>query len=279
MTRVAVVIPCFDDGATVRDALESLRDEEPHELVVVDDGSTDPETLRVLGELESSGVRVVRRENGGLAAARMSGVEATRSPYVFPLDADDQLLPGALAALADALDAHPRAAVAWGDLRLFGAFEQHVRTPDRLDPWLLTFMSEIPGTSMVRRSALVEAGGWSLRHGYEDWDLWLALAQRDWGGVRVDRDVLRVRQHVGRLNAGWLERHGEFVEELRRRHAALYARRPATRRESAAPLRSKLLFPALDRLPLPARDRYRLMRLVHHPVRMLDGRRRRRQGR
>ena len=43
--RVAVVVPCFDDGETLSEALGSLRDEEPHELVVVDDGSTDPATL------------------------------------------------------------------------------------------------------------------------------------------------------------------------------------------------------------------------------------------
>ena len=279
MNRVAVIIPCFDDGSTLGEAIASLRAEEPHELVVVDDGSTDGATLAALAALEREGTRVVARDNGGLAAARMSGVAATEAPYVFPLDADDLLLPGALAALADALDARPRAAVAWGDLQLFGAFDLHVRTAEALDPWLITYLSEVPGTSMVRRAALDDAGGWSLRSGYEDWDLWLALAERGWTGVRIERDVLRVRQHTGRLNAGWLERHGDFVDELRRRHPELYARRRTTRRASRAPLRSKLLFPALERLPLAARDRFRLMRLVHHPVRMLGARRQRRAAR
>jgi glycosyltransferase involved in cell wall biosynthesis len=279
MTRVAVVIACFDDGATLGEAVASLDGEEAHELVVTDDGSTDGETLRVLAELQGAGVRVLRQENAGLSAARMTGVNATSAPYVFPLDADDVLLRGALAALADALDANPRAAVAWGDLELFGAFDLHVRTADALDPWLITYLSEIPGTSMIRRTALEEVGGWSLAHGYEDWDLWLALAERGWEGIRVDRDVLRVRQHAGRLNAGWLERHGEFVHELRRRHPALYERRPSTRRASRAPLRSKLLLRALERLPLSDRDRFRLMRLAHRPLRMLAGRRRRRAAR
>jgi glycosyltransferase involved in cell wall biosynthesis len=252
-----------------------LQLQEPHELVIINDGSTDEATLRALAELEREGICVLHQENRGLSSARMTGVHATTAPYVLPLDADDLLLPGALAALADALDADPRAAVSWGDLQLFEAFELHVPTADSLDPWLITYLSEIPGTSMVRRTALAQAGGWSLGHGYEDWDLWLALAERGWGGVRVGCDVLRVRQHVGRLNAGWLEQHGDFVDELRRRHPGLYRRRGSTRRASRAPLRSKLLFPALERLPLPARDRFRLMRLLHHPVRMLDARRRR----
>lgn len=276
MTRVAVVVPCFDDGATLREALDSLAGEEAHELVVVDDGSTDPETLDVLAGLEREGTRVVRRENGGLAAARMTGVEATEAPYVFPLDADDVLVPGALAALADTLDAAPKAAVAWGGLRLFGAFELHVPPADALDPWELTYLSDVPGTSLVRRTALLEAGGWSLARGYEDWDLWLALVERGWSGVRVDRDVLRVRQGRSRLNARWLERHGDFAAELRRRHPELFARRRTTRRASRAPLRAKLLFPLIERLPVSPYDRFRLLRLTRHPARLLRARRARR---
>jgi glycosyltransferase involved in cell wall biosynthesis len=136
--RVAVVIPCHDDGRTLPDALASLEAEEPHELVVVDDGSTDPDTLRLLDELRTGGVRVIRQENAGPGAARMAGVGATSAPYVFPLDADDVLESGALAALADALDRHPEASAAWGDEPTFGRIEVDVRTPDHLDPWLVT---------------------------------------------------------------------------------------------------------------------------------------------
>src|SRR5919201_4693258 len=160
MPRVAVIVPCFNDGATLRETLASFEGQEPHELVVVDDGSNEPETLRVLAELESSGVRVVHRENGGLSAARMTGVDATDAPYVFPLDADDALAPGALAALADALDAEPEAALAWGDVEIHGELEARVEVASSLDPWLLTYLNEIPGTSLVRRAALLDAGGW-----------------------------------------------------------------------------------------------------------------------
>ncbi len=105
--RVAVVIPCFNDGATVEAAVESLRGQEPCEVVIVDDGSDDLATLRVLERLQQAGTRVVRQENRGLAGARMRGVVETSAPYVQPLDADDLLAPGALSRLAD--DARPRA--------------------------------------------------------------------------------------------------------------------------------------------------------------------------
>src|SRR5690348_6870830 len=154
MPRVAVVVPCFNDGETLPTTLASLEDEEEHELVVVDDGSDDPDTLATLAQVSDEGTNVVRRANGGLSAARMTGVEATTAPYVFPLDADDAIVPGAFAALADALDATPGAALAWGDIEVWGEVEAELAVARSLDPWLLTYLNDVPVASLLRRSAL-----------------------------------------------------------------------------------------------------------------------------
>src|SRR5207244_1331271 len=69
--------------------------------------------------LAASGVHVVHQANAGPGAARMAGVAATHAPYVLPLDADDLLAPGSLAALANELDRAPAVDVAWGDFELF----------------------------------------------------------------------------------------------------------------------------------------------------------------
>jgi glycosyltransferase involved in cell wall biosynthesis len=276
--RVAVVIPCFDDGATLVETLDSLAHEEAHELVVVDDGSADPATVTTLLEVERTGVAVVRRENGGLSAARMTGVAATTAPYVLPLDADDLLVRGAVAALADALDANPSAMLAWGDIDIFGTFEFTVRTPEHLDPWYLTYLDELPPTPMIRRRALLEAGGWQLEGPYEDWDLWLAFADRGWDGVRIPRTMIRYRRMQPRLSARGLELHGEIAANLRARHPSLYADRRRLRRTTHAPRRAQLLFPLIDRLPVQALDRHRLFRLVAHPVQALRVRRTRRKS-
>jgi glycosyltransferase involved in cell wall biosynthesis len=273
MTRVAVVIPCFDDGATLGDAVASLRGEEPHELVVVDDGSTEATTLRALDELESAGVRVIHQENAGLSGARMAGVSATSAPYVFPLDADDLLVPGALGALADALDAAPAAKLAWGDVVIFGDFESCVAGARSFDAWQLTYVSEIPVASLLRREALLEAGGWQLR-GYEDWDLWMAFAERGWGGVYVGRAVIRHRQHGRRLAGSMLDTFGNVYAGLRERHRPLFDARRANWRRSRAPWRVRLLFPLIGALPVvSAFDKHRLCRLVSRPHETLRGRR------
>lgn len=273
MSRVAVVIPCFDDGATLGEAVDSLEGEEPHELVVVDDGSTDEATLRVLDELRGSGVQVLRQANGGLSAARMAGVEATSAPYVFPLDADDVLVPSALTALSDALEGDPEAKLAWGDVEIFGDFEGYVAGARSLDAWQLTYLSEVPVASLVRRDALIDVGGWQLR-GYEDWDLWMAFAERSWQGVYVRRPVIRHRQHGRRLVAAMLDSFDKAYAVLRARHPTLFDRRRANWRRSNAPWRTRLLFPLIGVLPgLSELNKHRLCRLVSRPHETLRGRR------
>jgi glycosyltransferase involved in cell wall biosynthesis len=277
--RTVVVVPCFNDGATLRGALDSLRDQEPHELVVIDDGSDDSVTLDVLRELEAAGVRMLHQANTGLAGARMAGVEATRARYVMPLDADDELLPGALTLLADALDAHPEAAVAWGDVEIFGSISLEVETAHDLDPWLITYVSEIPGTSMVRRDALLAAGGWHFQSEYEDWDLWMTLAECGWRGVRVPAVTLRYRRGSDRMNADGIARHGAIHTELARRHAELFADRGRNWRRSTAPLHTRMLVPLVAAIPgLKPYDRYRLVRFVGRPRQILRSRRARREA-
>lgn len=276
--RVAVVVPCHDDGETLPQTLASLEDQEPHELAVVDDGSTDPETLALLERLRAGGVQVVRQENAGLSAARMAGVAATGAPAVLPLDADDALVPGAIAALADALEAHPAAAVAWGDVELFGDVEAPLRMGRRLDAWQLTYLNTLPVASLVRRSALEAAGGWELRYGYEDWDLWLALAERGFEGVHVPRPVLRYRRRGGRMLTGTMARHDEIAADLRRRHPESFERRRRAWLRSRAPLRERLLFPAIDAAPLPSLRKLALYQLVHEPRQFLAVRRRARRA-
>jgi glycosyltransferase involved in cell wall biosynthesis len=278
MTRVAVVIPCFDDGATLRDALASLAGQEEHELVVVDDGSTDPATLETLAAVKAEGVRVVRRENGGLSAARMTGVEHTSAPYVMPLDADDALGPGALAALADALDRAGDAVMAWGDAEVWGEIETRLTVGRQLDAWQISYLNTLPVASMVRRDALLAVGGWQLRYGYEDWDLWMAFAERRWHGVYVPAPVFRYRRRGGRMLGGCIPLHGELYAELQRRHPALFTMRRGAWLRSKAPLGARVFFPLIALLPMSDYDKSRLFQLANAPRQFLRMRRLRRRA-
>ena len=256
VSTIAVVIPCFNDGETLLDAVRSARSQDRiAELVVVDDGSTDPHTIEIFQALEREAMRVLHRPNGGLGAARMTGVQATNADYVFCLDADDRLLAGTLSVLGTALDDDPELALAWGDYRLFGDRTWRQLTAASLDPWQISYQNDIPASVLIRRSALLEAGGWQLRGGYEDWDLLMGLAERGKRGRRIPIVAYEYRQHGVRMLGESATRHGEIYALLRIRHPRLFAKRRRTWRRSDAPLTLKLALPTIFALPIGANRR------------------------
>ena len=267
--RVAVLIPCFNDPL-VAEAVASIDEREPIEVVVVDDASTDPRTIEVLERLRADGVHVVRhRHNQGLAAARATGMRATTAPYVFPLDSDDHAVPGALALLADALDSAPWAATCLGDYEEFGDHSSIVAIPDQIDPFRLVYTQEY-GPSLLRRSVLEEVGGWAqpgyTGPAYEDWHLFMSLAERGERAVHLGRGVIiyRRRLHRGRLLSNARRHHRRIYRELKASHPQLFAARRAHRRASDLPRHRKLLYPfvygARPRLPFEQKLRFVLDR-------------------
>jgi len=251
-TRVAVIIPCFDDGPLVREAVESIIEDEPVEIVVIDDHSTDAETTTLLDELRADGVRVERHErNAGAAAARGTGLRATQANFVFPLDADDLAVPGALGAMADLLEAEPAAVACFGDYAEFGDSEVVRAVPLTLDPFRIAFTNEYPVSAMFRREVLETVGGWNgngyTASGYEDWNLWMTLAERSDRCVHlgVGRLTYRRRLHGDRKLALGKRRHPELYAELRRLHPQLFAKIDEHRSESDLGSFRKWIYPVL----------------------------------
>src|SRR5438477_8266774 len=86
--RVAIIVTCFNDGETLGETVASLRmGAADAELVIIDDGSSDPQTLKLLAELERQGILTIRQSNQGQAKAAMVGLEATSAPYIMRFDA------------------------------------------------------------------------------------------------------------------------------------------------------------------------------------------------
>lgn len=254
--RITVLSPCFNDGSTIVETVDSIDEVEPIEVVIVDDGSSDAATISVLADLERrDGVRVVRHAvNRGVAAAMNTGLKAATTPYVFIIGADDLVEPGALAALADALDVNPDAVAAWGTYELFGARSGFRATP-AWDPWRVTYNNYWTGVAMVRRAAILELGGFSERSRYEDWDMWMTVAQAGRSGVVIDRPMFRYRFHqqsVRRCATAKDAFPGEYAK-MRDGHRELFARRAALETASSLTrmqrfrervmLRIKLLLP------------------------------------
>jgi len=173
---VSVVIPVWNQGRYLPAAVDSARlcGYRPLEIVVVDDGSTEPETVAALDTL--AGVTVIRQAHKGLPAARNAGIAAARGAFVMPLDADDLLPTGFVERAVAALGRDPRIGCVAGEVRNFGLLE-HVSVPLGYVPDVSLVVNTFPrATAVFRAGVLAEVGGYDPQlPAYEDWDLYLRL--------------------------------------------------------------------------------------------------------
>jgi glycosyltransferase involved in cell wall biosynthesis len=245
--RICVIVTCHDDGELVAEAVRSVREPEPVELLVVDDASEDEATKACLRLLEAEEVRVLHQQvNTGVAGARMAGLAATSAASVFPLDADDLACPGVLGRMADVLEADRGAAACVGDVVEFGDYELVRKTPARLDQYRVAFTNEYPISALFRRSSIEAAGGWQrlgVHQGYDDWGLWMTLAERGERIVHIGAPGYCRRLHGTRLNQRARMHHRELYAELRARHPDLFSELREYRRRSDLPLHKKYLYP------------------------------------
>lgn len=248
--RLSVIIPCHDDGEYLLDAVASVERNAPEaELIVVDDGSTQPRTREVLAALREAGLRVIEQPHSGLSAARNRGMAAAAGDYLLPLDADNRLLPGFAAEAVALLDSHPAVGVVYGDRREFGARTGDVAVPD-LDLPQMLWSNYIDACAVVRRAVWSEAGGYDVAFpAWEDWDFWLGAAERGWQFVRIPRPVFEYRVRPDSLHQRFLHRT-DYLSTRRRlyeKHRDLVSRH-ADEILIAAHVERRLLFQDVEAL-------------------------------
>jgi GT2 family glycosyltransferase len=230
--RLSVVIPCFDHGELLVEAVASVERAvgEPCELIIVNDGSREPRTLEVLEALRRAGYPITDQENRGLAAARNRGIEQARTPYVLPLDADNRLRPGFVGPALEALEADPQVGAVYGDRRDFGLRSETLRVgPFDLDSMLVS--NSIDACAVLRKEVWSACGGYDPHMpapGLEDWDLWLGAAERGWQLRHLPVEAQDYRVRPGSM----ITLFADEVEERRRveryviaKHEDLYRRR------------------------------------------------------
>ncbi|WP_052672200.1 glycosyltransferase family 2 protein [Aliterella atlantica] len=208
--KFSVVIPAYNASAYITDCINSVlaQCETDLEVIVVDDGSTD-DTAQMISAFTDPRVHLIQRINGGLAAARNTGIQASRGEFVAFLDADDRWCPEKLTAHRQALEADSSVSVSYDwsvfiDIKgertgLSMAQTQKLLTHEAL---LLKNYLGNGSTSVVRRSVLEEYNGFdeSLRR-LVDHELWVRLAYSGHKFKLVPQQLTEYRIHPASFTA------------------------------------------------------------------------------
>ena len=226
---VSVVVPCYNLGRYLDEAIESVLAQscQDFEILVVDDGSTEPETQRLLQDYSRPKTRVVRTENRGLPAAKNLGLAETSGDYVCMFDADDRLAPSFLEASRRVLDEDPSIAFVSHWFQTFGD-EVWDWTPTRCDLEALLDANTVNGAALVRRTALEAVGGFdeTMRDGCEDWDIWITLVEQGYPGHILEQVLFYYRRRHDSMSRVMMEgdRHPKLFRRLIEKHVDSYRR-------------------------------------------------------
>ncbi|WP_051246334.1 glycosyltransferase family 2 protein [Metapseudomonas resinovorans] len=224
---VSVIIPCYNHGPHLPRnfaslAAQSLQD---YEMILVDDGSTDPATVEYIDGLDLSRVSVIRQANAGPASARNAGIEQARGRYICCLDADDYVAPTYLEKCLLLLEGNTGIRLAYSWVRLVGKEQRLHRVAD-FDPGLLRYFNPICSAAVFHRADWQAVGGFDEAREtmYEDWDFWISLARIGVRGKVIEEALLFYHQQPGsRLREG-NRRGAQSYARMRARHLEFYRR-------------------------------------------------------
>ncbi len=185
MSTVSVIIPAYNQGHYLEQAIRTVLAQSycDYEIVVVDDGSTDNTAEVAHGFASDTRVRYVHQKNGGLSAARNTGIRHATGSFLTYLDSDDLFLPDKLRLLLSAFEERPELGFVAGQSILIDEMGQSLGEvfdrglPEDTAQLLLGNPLHV-GSVLLRREWQERAGFFdeSLRS-YEDWDMWLRLAR------------------------------------------------------------------------------------------------------
>lgn len=188
---VSIVTPFYNDKKYIRQSVYSILNQTyPNfELLIIDDGSQDKESLEELKKVEKldDRIKVFHKENEGLAATRDYGATKVNknSKYLLFIDSDDLLTPTFLETALWTLETNPEASWAYSDS--IGFDEQQYLWNKWFNPNKMKKVNDLVNTALVRKEAYNDVGGYGIREKAvnEDWNYWLKLIGKERFPVRM----------------------------------------------------------------------------------------------
>lgn len=207
--KITVIIPVYNRARLVKRAVESVlaQTRPPERVIIVDDGSTD-NPAALMRDLGSDGrLRIITQENRGVAAARNTGIEASKTDWLAFLDSDDWWLP-------DKLDRQMAWHSANPDYLISQTDEIWIRNGRRVNPkkYHQKRQGDIFGVSLERclispsavlinRFLIDEVGLFDPElPACEDYDLWLRITSRYPVGLIPEKLIVKTGGHADQLS-------------------------------------------------------------------------------
>ena len=197
---ISVVIPYYNLGKTLPETIESIKQStyKNYEIIIVNDGSTDEESIEVLKNYENDPeIRIIHIENQGLANARNVGAESAKGEFVAFIDADDKIDKTFYQKSIDILHQYTNVSYVYSWVKYFEGSEAVWPTFNTHIPYLLC-ANMLAAYAVIRKNDFLNFGKNRIKmeYGMEDYDGWVSLAEHGCLGVSIPEllNLYRVRK-------------------------------------------------------------------------------------
>lgn len=223
---VSVVIPCFNLGKYINEAVDSVLRQtyRDFEIIVVNDGSDDKETISVINKISNPKITVLNTENQGLASARNNGIKIARGRYIVALDADDMIAPTYLEKAVDVFTDRKDIGFVTPWVKWFGEMESVYQTKE-LDLKNCFNENSTAVASVFRKKAWEEVNGYDPHMpycGYEDWDFWISISKKGWKNHVIKEALFFYRKRKGSMLSESDKRRSKILSYMLDKHNDIF---------------------------------------------------------
>lgn len=199
-SKVSVVIPVYNvKPEYIQEAIDSVLNQtyKNIEIIVVNDGSTNNETLEYLQTLDNEKIKLINQENKGLSMARNTGVTYSCGKYILPLDSDDKIASTYIEKAVNIIENNSKIGIVYCEAEFFGLKEGKWNLPKYNLPDIL-IGNCIFCTALFRKSDWEKVGGYKkeMIYGWEDYEFWLSLIELGVEVYCIPEVLFFYRQHV-----------------------------------------------------------------------------------
>ncbi|UWP56398.1 glycosyltransferase [Roseburia intestinalis] len=180
MNKVSVIMPCYNDGQYIMEAIDSVRQQtyKDWELIIVDDGSDDEETIRIIDSIQDENIKIYHTNHLHPAGARNYGIERANGIYILPVDSDDKIEKTYMEKAVKKIESNDKIGVVYCEADLFGEKTGKWQLPQySFDKMLLDNIVFV--TALFYKKDWESVGGFNtnMEAGMEDYDFWLGILE------------------------------------------------------------------------------------------------------
>ncbi len=223
---ISVVIPCYNQGQYLQEAIDSVINQtyKNWEIVIVNDGSTDENTITILNKLTAQGYNIIHQKNSGVSVARNVGIAASNGEYILPLDADDKIGKDYINEALKIFANNSAIKLVYCNCEYFGTKKGLLNVPNFSMQEML-FENLIFNAAIFKKADFLKTTGYdpAFTTGWEDWDFWLSFIESENQVYKLDGVQFFYRiKTVSRNNALVNENRKICEQQIFKKHIDKY---------------------------------------------------------